>query len=120
MPPVQEGGVTSWASSGAVLNALRDENPSLLEALAGDWWMDRKGEVAGGEDPVFSMPILNYHKVRVRTDRGAMASPGVPPGRGGCGRLRLAQGRGARGRARRRSAHHSVVLLLRCRHASLP
>lgn len=57
-----EGGVTSWASSGAVVNAVREEAPELLPVLAGPWFLDRKGEVPEGEAPAFEMPVLHYHR----------------------------------------------------------
>jgi hypothetical protein len=62
----KEGGDSAWASSGAILNIIREESPELLPVLAGPWMLDRKGEAAGaGEGPVFEMPILHYHQVRV-------------------------------------------------------
>lgn len=54
--------MTAWASSGALLNAIRSEAPELLPVLAGPWYMDRKGEApAPGQGPLFEMPVLHYH-----------------------------------------------------------
>ncbi len=40
-----------------------------MEALAGDWWVDRKGEIPTQSNgkPYFNLPIFNYHKVRQGT-----------------------------------------------------
>lgn len=34
---LQEGGVTSWASSSTIINTIREEEPELLPVLAGAW-----------------------------------------------------------------------------------
>ncbi|KAI8467756.1 MAG: hypothetical protein J3K34DRAFT_429454 [Monoraphidium minutum] len=60
----KEGGETAFASSSAIINIIRQEEPELLPVLAGPWFFDRKGELVPGESPVFDMPILHYHRGR--------------------------------------------------------
>lgn len=61
----KEGGDSAFASSTAIINAIREEEPELLPVLAGPWYLDRKGEVGPGQEPVFEQPILHYHRGRV-------------------------------------------------------
>jgi hypothetical protein len=55
-----EGGLSSWASSVSVYNAVLRSHPHLARVLAGPWFMDRKGEVPPGKKPFFEIPVFNF------------------------------------------------------------
>ena len=58
------GGLSSWASSVAVHNAMLERHPDLAAVMAEPWYIDRKNEVPKGKLPYFAMPLFNYHQVR--------------------------------------------------------
>jgi hypothetical protein len=37
--------------------------PESVAALAGTWYLDRKGELPQGKLPYFMMPVVHWHKV---------------------------------------------------------
>jgi hypothetical protein len=61
----REGGLSSWASSVSVYNAVLSSHPHLARVLAGPWFMDRKGEVPPGKKPFFEIPVFNFHAGRL-------------------------------------------------------
>jgi hypothetical protein len=38
-------------------------SPEAVAALAGTWYLDRKGELPPGKLPFFVMPVVHWHKV---------------------------------------------------------
>jgi hypothetical protein len=39
--------------------------PESVAALAGTWYLDRKGELPPGKLPFFVMPVVQFHKVNL-------------------------------------------------------
>ena len=60
LQPAKHGGRSSLVSSVAIYNALRAENPELALALFDPIETDRRGEVADGERPYFTIPVFNW------------------------------------------------------------
>eukprot|EP00775_Hariotina_reticulata_P003159 gene3159-3437_t len=58
------GGLSSWASSTTIYNELLQQCPQAVAALAGTWYLDRKGELAADKPPFYTMPILHFHKCK--------------------------------------------------------
>jgi hypothetical protein len=59
--PAKSGGLSSLVSSVTIHNEMRRLRPDLLEALFEPIETDRRGEVAPGELPYFSIPVFNWH-----------------------------------------------------------
>jgi hypothetical protein len=59
--PARSGGLSSLVSSVTIHNEMRRLRPDLLEALFEPIETDRRGEVAPGELPYFSIPVFNWH-----------------------------------------------------------
>ncbi|WP_421121426.1 TauD/TfdA family dioxygenase [Aquihabitans daechungensis] len=53
------GGESRIVSSAAVYNEILEQRPDLLEVLYRPFHWDRNDEESPGEDPFFSMPVLN-------------------------------------------------------------
>ncbi|WIA14323.1 hypothetical protein OEZ85_002853 [Tetradesmus obliquus] len=62
LQPAKSGGQSSWASSSAIYNELLAVSPEAVAALAGSWYLDRKGELPPGKLPYFVMPVLHLHQ----------------------------------------------------------
>jgi hypothetical protein len=58
--PARRGGRSSLVSSVAIYNAMRAQAPELALALFEPIETDRRGEVAEGEAPYFTIPIFNW------------------------------------------------------------
>lgn len=63
LKPAKVGGYSTWASAYSIYNSLLQTQPELVEALAEEWYLDRKNEVPEGEGPWFKLPIYSWHKV---------------------------------------------------------
>jgi len=55
------GGDSALVSTAAVWNEMRRRRPDLAALLMQPVATDRRGEVAAGEDPFFTIPVLNWH-----------------------------------------------------------
>jgi hypothetical protein len=55
----KSGGESGIASSLAIYNEILRRRPDLLEALYEPMYWDRNDEQSAGEDPYFSLPVLN-------------------------------------------------------------
>lgn len=64
LKPAKVGGYSTWASSYSIYNALLQTQPELVEALAEEWYLDRKDEIPEGEGPWFKLPVFSWYKVR--------------------------------------------------------
>jgi len=58
-------GYSTWASSYSIYNSLLQTQPELVEALAEEFYLDRKDEIPEGEGPWFKLPIFSWYKVSV-------------------------------------------------------
>ena len=64
LKPAKVGGYSTWASSYSIYNALLQTQPELVEALAEEWYLDRKDEIPEGQGPWFKLPVFSWHKVQ--------------------------------------------------------
>ena len=78
------GGASRIASSVTVYNTMLKRRPELVEALCGDYYRSRSGEVSPGDLPYFAQPIFSFHEgyfsatgVGAVIDK-AQQLPGVP------------------------------------------
>ncbi|KAL3162421.1 hypothetical protein ABBQ32_010091 [Trebouxia sp. C0010 RCD-2024] len=62
LKPAKVGGYSTWASSYSIYNALLQTQPELVEALAEEWYLDRKDEIPEGEGPWFKLPVFSWYK----------------------------------------------------------
>lgn len=62
LKPAKVGGYSTWASAYSIYNSLLQTQPELVEALAEEWYLDRKNEIPEGEGPWFKLPIYSWHK----------------------------------------------------------
>ena len=60
LQPAKHGGRSSLVSSVEIYNALHAENPDLALILFEPIETDRRGEVAEGERPYFTIPVFNW------------------------------------------------------------
>ena len=58
--PARRGGRSSLVSSVAIYNAMRAQAPELALVLFEPIETDRRGEVAAGEQPYFTIPVFNW------------------------------------------------------------
>ncbi|MPZ37854.1 MAG: TauD/TfdA family dioxygenase [Rhizobiales bacterium] len=78
------GGASRIASSVTVYNAMLARRPELVEALCGDYYRSRSGEISPGDLPYFAQPIFSFHEGYFSaTGAGAVIDkaqklPGVP------------------------------------------
>jgi hypothetical protein len=78
------GGASRIASSVTVYNTMLARRPDLVEALCGDYYRSRSGEISQGEFPYFAQPIFSFHEGYFSaTGAGAVIDkaqklPGVP------------------------------------------
>jgi hypothetical protein len=56
------GGASRIASSVSVYNTMLERRPELVEALCGDYYRSRSGEVSPGDLPYFAQPIFTFHE----------------------------------------------------------
>lgn len=56
----KSGGESRIASSVTVYNTMLQRRPDLVEALCGDYYRSRSGEVNPGEPPYFVQPIFSF------------------------------------------------------------
>jgi hypothetical protein len=70
------GGFSSIVSSMAVYNEILEKYPEYLEILYRPYYLDRRGEEAPGESPVYSSPVFSYYKGKLscRYNRGYVES----------------------------------------------
>jgi hypothetical protein len=59
------GGHSALVSTGAVWNAVLQQRPDLAAALLQPVATDRRGEVPPGQQPFFTIPVLNWHAGRL-------------------------------------------------------
>ena len=59
--PAKAGGRSSLVSSVAIHNEMRRVAPDLAQVLFEPIETDRRGEVAPGEQPWFTIPVFNWH-----------------------------------------------------------
>ncbi len=78
------GGESRIASSVTVYNTMLKRRPELVEALCGDYYRSRSGEVSPGDLPYIKQPIFTFHEgyfsaagVGAVIDK-AQQIPGVP------------------------------------------
>ncbi len=57
----KSGGLSSLVSSTTIFNEMRRRRPDLAQVLFEPIETDRRGEVAEGEKPYFSIPVFNWH-----------------------------------------------------------
>jgi hypothetical protein len=80
----KSGGASRVASSVTVYNTMLKRRPDLVEALCGDYYRSRSGEVSPGDLPYFKQPIFSFHEGYFSaTGAGAVIDkaqrlPGVP------------------------------------------
>jgi hypothetical protein len=78
------GGASRIASSVTVYNTMLKRRPELVEALCGDYYRSRSGEVSPGDLPYFKQPIFSFEQGYFSaTGAGAVIDkaqqlPGVP------------------------------------------
>ena len=78
------GGASRIASSVTVYNTMLQRRPELVEALCGDYYRSRSGELSPGDLPYFKQPIFSFHEGYFSaTGAGAVIDkaqklPGVP------------------------------------------
>jgi hypothetical protein len=78
------GGASRIASSVTVYNTMLERRPELVEALCGDYYRSRSGEVSEGDLPYFKQPIFSFEQGYFSaTGAGAVIDkaqkiPGVP------------------------------------------
>jgi hypothetical protein len=78
------GGASRVASSVTVYNTMLQRRPDLVEALCGDYYRSRSGEISPGDLPYFKQPIFSFHEGYFSaTGAGAVIDkaqklPGVP------------------------------------------
>lgn len=70
------GGLSSIVSSIAVYNEILEKYPEYLGILYRPFYIDRRGEEAPGESPVYSSPVFSYYKGKLscRYNRGYVES----------------------------------------------
>jgi hypothetical protein len=56
------GGASRIASSVTVYNTMLQRRPELVEAMCGDYYRSRSGEVSPGDLPYFKQPIFSFHE----------------------------------------------------------
>lgn len=56
------GGASRVASSVTVYNTMLQRRPDLVEALCGDYYRSRSGEISPGDLPYFKQPIFSFHE----------------------------------------------------------
>ena len=61
----KEGGHSALVSTGAVWNAVLQQRPDLAAALLQPVATDRRGEVPPGQQPFFTIPVLNWFEGRL-------------------------------------------------------
>jgi hypothetical protein len=64
LQPARRGGRSSLVSSVAIYNAMRQAAPDLALTLFDPIETDRRGEVADGERPYFTIPVFNWFEGR--------------------------------------------------------
>ena len=57
----KSGGLSSLVSSTTIFNEMRRRRPDLARILFEPIETDRRGEVAEGEKPYFTIPVFNWH-----------------------------------------------------------
>lgn len=62
LKPAKVGGYSTWASSYSIYNSLLQTQPELVEALAEEFYLDRKDEIPEGEGPWFKLPVFSWYK----------------------------------------------------------
>ncbi|CRK82966.1 Taurine catabolism dioxygenase TauD, TfdA family [Neobacillus massiliamazoniensis] len=72
----KSGGFSSIVSSMAVYNEILEKYPEYLGILYRPYLLDRRGEEAPGESPVYSSPVFSYYKGKLscRFNRGYVES----------------------------------------------
>jgi hypothetical protein len=81
----KSGGASRVASSVTVYNRMLRRRPDLAEALCGDWYRSRSGEMNPGDEPWIKSAIFCFHQgyfsalgLGAAVDK-AYRLPGVPP-----------------------------------------
>jgi len=84
----REGGHSALVSTGAVWNAVLAQRPDLAAALLQPVATDRRGEVPPGQQPFFTIPVLNwfagrlsgiYHRAYVESAQRFADAPRLSP-----------------------------------------
>lgn len=85
MHPSKSGGASRIASGVTVYNELLKAHPDLVEALIGEFYVSRHGEISPGQDPWYKLPVYSFRDGYF-SGRGASGHaikaqdiPGVPP-----------------------------------------
>ena len=83
--PAKSGGESLIASTVTIYNEMLRTRPELAEALIGDFYQTKHGEISEGEDPFYKLPVFSF-KDGFFSGRGAgnhllkaLDLPGVPP-----------------------------------------
>jgi hypothetical protein len=58
----KSGGASRVASSITVYNRILQRRPDLAQALCGDWYRSRSGEMSPGDEPWITSPIFCFHE----------------------------------------------------------
>jgi hypothetical protein len=81
----KSGGASRVASSVSVYNRMLARRPETVEALCGEWYRSRSGEMNPGDEPFIKSPIFCFHEgyfsalgLGAAVDK-AYKLPGVPP-----------------------------------------
>ena len=62
MHPAKRGGVSHIASLVTIYNEMLRTAPELVEALIGEFYLTRHGEIPPGEPPWYKLPIFSFHE----------------------------------------------------------
>lgn len=83
--PSKSGGESRIASTVTLYNEMLKSRPDLAEALVGEFYLSRHGEIPPGEPPWYKLPVFSFHEGYFSA-RGAgmhvvkaQGLPGVPP-----------------------------------------
>ena len=85
MQPAKSGGASRIASLVTIYNEMLKTCPELVEALTGEFYLTRHGEIPPGEPPWYKLPVFSFEDGYFAARgagthiRKAQGLPGVPP-----------------------------------------
>ena len=59
--PSKSGGASRIASLVTIYNEMLSRRPDLVEALTGEFYLTRHGEIPSGEPPWYKLPVFSFH-----------------------------------------------------------
>src|SRR5690606_14164840 len=60
MRGAKSGGASRIASTVAIYNEMLKRDPALVEALVGEFYLTRHGEIPPGEPPWYKLPVFSF------------------------------------------------------------